>query len=245
MESITSSSTLALEAYSRLHADIIDGTLEPGKKLRIGVLQDDYGLGSSPLREALNRLCADGLVIKLEQRGFYVSEINELDLLALTNTRLWLEETALRQTLCQNTEDWEERILVTFHRLRKFSKNIKDENYLSNTSWGELHRDFHMELVSGCDSEWLISYCKQLYDQSRRYRIKVRSTNGSGQHRNRAIIDGHRDIVDACIDGDVEGAVKSLAEHYLLSAEGVLKTNLKLVSDPFRIVKKDEYSETD
>ncbi|MBT3765177.1 MAG: GntR family transcriptional regulator [Rhodospirillaceae bacterium] len=240
IDSENSSQTLALSAYSRIRADIIDGTLEPGRKLRIAELCDTYELGSSPLREALNRACADGLVLKREQRGFYVSEISELDLLALTNTRLWLEETALRQTLCNDPEGWEERILVAFHRLQKNSKTIKDENFLSNTSWGELHRDFHMELVSGCGSEWLIRYCEQLYDQSRRYRIKISSTRTTRPRRNRETINRHRDLIDACIEGDVEASAKALAEHYLLSAEAVLNTKLRLLENPFRIVELEK-----
>ena len=93
-----SSTTLASAAYERLRRDIRIGRLAPGEKLRIDALRAIYEIGASPLREALNRLSAEGLVVQEDQRGFRVPPVSIEDLLELTRTRCWLNEIALRES---------------------------------------------------------------------------------------------------------------------------------------------------
>ena len=62
-------STQASSVYDRLQADILTGKLKPGLKLRLKDLIERYETGNSPLREALNRLSANGMVLREENRG--------------------------------------------------------------------------------------------------------------------------------------------------------------------------------
>ena len=63
-------------AYQRLHADILWGRALPGSPLRFTELQLRYGVGVSPLREALSRLVSEGLVTTEGQRGFRVARVS-------------------------------------------------------------------------------------------------------------------------------------------------------------------------
>ena len=65
-----SGETLASAVYDRLLEDILNGSLEPGLKLRLQALKKQYDVGNSPLREALNRLSVNGLVVREENKGF-------------------------------------------------------------------------------------------------------------------------------------------------------------------------------
>src|SRR5690606_2674715 len=58
----TGQATVASQLYQRLRADILLGELEPGSKLRLSALAQQYDAGAIPLREALNRLSAEQLV---------------------------------------------------------------------------------------------------------------------------------------------------------------------------------------
>src|SRR5919205_2613576 len=91
--------TLATTLYDRLRTDLLAGRHEPGGRLAIEALCERYGSGQTPLRQALNRLVADGLVQRREQRGFAVSEVSAADLIEITRTRCWLEEIALRESI--------------------------------------------------------------------------------------------------------------------------------------------------
>ena len=68
--------TLAEKAYVDLRHDIIRGVLAPGRPLRLADLSERYGMGFSPLREALNRLQAERLVTAESLRGFRVAPLS-------------------------------------------------------------------------------------------------------------------------------------------------------------------------
>ena len=69
--------TLAEKAYDNLRQDIVRGAFVPGSPLRLADLGERYGMGFSPLREALNRLQSERLVTSESLRGFRV-ELRQL-----------------------------------------------------------------------------------------------------------------------------------------------------------------------
>src|SRR5690242_21783039 len=91
--------TLASTIYARLKADILTTRLAPGRKLQSRFLMEQYNVGQTPLREALNRLTTEEFVVGMEQRGFYVKEVSKDELQELTKTRCWVEGLALRESM--------------------------------------------------------------------------------------------------------------------------------------------------
>src|SRR5579872_2820386 len=69
--------TLTASALNRIRSDIIACRLMPDERLRFEALRERYGMGVSPLREALMRLEAEGLVRLEQNKGFRVSEVSE------------------------------------------------------------------------------------------------------------------------------------------------------------------------
>ena len=96
--------TLASSVYDRLRGDILSGSLPPGEKLRTEALRARYEVGNSPIREALNRLSADGLVTREDQKGFRVAAASRADLEELVKTRCWLEQIALRESIANGDD---------------------------------------------------------------------------------------------------------------------------------------------
>jgi DNA-binding GntR family transcriptional regulator len=99
-----SAASLVEVAYVRLRSDVIHGALAPGEKLRIEELRAKYGLGATPLREALSRLSAVGLVEASAQRGFRVSRVSVEDLDDVTENRVRLECDLLRDSIAHGDE---------------------------------------------------------------------------------------------------------------------------------------------
>ena len=108
--------TLASIAYQKLLDDIVGGQLQPGSKLRLHALTERYKVGNSPLREALNRLSANGMVQREENRGFRVSPASSEELSELIRTRCWLEELALRYRNLSSMKAYRERHELDEHR---------------------------------------------------------------------------------------------------------------------------------
>lgn len=73
---------------------IIDGTYGPGERIREAVLQQEFGFSNGPIREALQRLVADGLAVRSPWQGVRVVELSEDDVVALFELRGALLERA-------------------------------------------------------------------------------------------------------------------------------------------------------
>jgi DNA-binding GntR family transcriptional regulator len=217
----SSGETLASTVYERLRNDILSGSLQPGSKLRLQAMKEHYDVGNSPLREALNRLSANGMVVREENRGFRVSPAGAKELLELVRTRCWLEEIALRQSIINGDEEWEERIVLAYHWLTRADKtNTSGESLSTSPEWEEHHREFHLALLSACNSDILVGYCAQLHEQTFRYRNLAEVV----EYRERHELDEHGAIHDAVLDRNADLAVELLTKHYEITADIVLSS---------------------
>ncbi len=68
--------SLTDRAYKRVEELVVTLQLEPGSVLSESALAQDLGIGRTPIREALQRLTREGLVVILPRKGILVSEIN-------------------------------------------------------------------------------------------------------------------------------------------------------------------------
>ena len=204
--------TLASSVYDMMRQDILKGDLPPGEKLRVEYLRDRYGVGASPIREALNRLSVDGVVVRADQKGFRVAEVSVAELDELIKTRCWLEETAIRESIAAGDDAWEERLVLAFHRLSKSPRSADQVTSAMNPDWEVLHRAFHLALIGACGSRWLISYCEQLNDLADRYRQLA-------AYPRRNELDEHKAIMDAAVNRKPDDAVEVLVDHYRRTAD--------------------------
>jgi DNA-binding GntR family transcriptional regulator len=220
------SRTLANEVYERLRADILSSKLAPGSKLRFETLKEVYGVGISPLREALSRLVGKGLITTEGQRGFRVAPASTADITDIAMVRAEVEGTALRKSIDYGDDTWEANVVAARHRLglmehRKSSEEISEER------WEARHREFHLALISGCRSPWLVNLTVLLNDQFDRYR-RLSVENSLSQ---KPTILEHQKIMDAALKRNADLAVKLLHEHINQALRLIVDSNADLSSD--------------
>ena len=198
--------TLALEVFGRLRADILSGKLAPGTKLRFENLRASYGVGLSPLREALSRLAENRLVVSIGQRGFRVPPVSVQEIGDIAMVRKEIEGLALRFAIRHGNDGWEAAVVAARHKLTVLERHNRD---VSEDLWESRHRDFHKTLVSACNSACLIHLHGLLCDQFDRYRrlsAKSRLPNSP-----RPLV--HQRITEAALARDADLAVKLLHDH--------------------------------
>jgi DNA-binding GntR family transcriptional regulator len=217
--------TLATVAYRRIRQDIIMGALSPGRKLRMAEMCERYGMGLSPMREALSRLGKEGLVLQSDRRGFFVTDINREDLDELIRSRCLLYEVAVRESVKNGDSAWEDSVILSFHRLESVAQG-KIGGDGRNGDYEVWHRKFHTALISACRSRSIIAYCEQLFDQSERYRIMSRSSKLS-----RDVNSEHRDIMTAALKRDVGLSTHLLLEHIKKTGELFLNSGRTSADD--------------
>ncbi len=203
--------TLTDKAYRQLREDIIHAQLPPGEKLRIGPLKEAYGVGATPLREALYRLSSDGFVDVQGQRGFRVAEMSPEELREITDLRVTLEGMALKESIEHSDDEWESRVVAAFHHLTKAEQ--ADEPDIQE--WEVRNRDFHQALISCCQSHWLMRFYGILYDQHKRYRNISRMDPQVGRN----VHAEHEAIFEAALAKDVDALLLANEQHIRRTAE--------------------------
>ena len=210
--------TLSSHAYNIIREDILNAVLAPDKKLVPRELCEKYSIGPTPIREALNRLISEGMVVQSERRSFKVAGFSIVELDEILRTKKWLNEIGLRESILHGDDAWEERVLIAFHRLSR-TKRYTDENKKGinqNPDWNIKHLEFHESLISACRSEWLKSFCRTLFFASDRYRALSRLTAEASKRW-----EEHRLIAEAAVERDADKAVELLNLHFTTTADQV------------------------
>ncbi len=211
IESATSSSegSATRQAYTTLQRMIVTGELKPGEKLKIEALRNLLETGASPIREALSLLTSDNLVERIDQRGFRAANVSAENFHEILELRCTLEDLALRQSLANATESWEEQVVLAHHRMQRASGDSRD-------AFEDRHKEFHMALLSNAQSPILLKFCSQLYDLNIRYRFLAGRTLN---YQRRDVAKEHSGILDAIVARDADLASERLINHYQMTGE--------------------------
>src|SRR5256885_4399248 len=121
--------TLAEKAFGALHEAILAGRLGPGGRLPIEELADVLDMSAMPIREAVRRLDAAGLVENIPHRGARVTELSIDDLEEVYEARLALEPLTVRRAAEHFNE---ENTAVANNRLAALNE-LPDDN--STGTW--------------------------------------------------------------------------------------------------------------
>jgi GntR family carbon starvation induced transcriptional regulator len=213
---LPSAATLASTVYERLREEILVAVLPPGEKLRVEPLRLRLGVGASPIREALNRLAAEGLVQQIDQRGFRVASVSAAELADLTAARCALYALTLGQAIANGDAAWEERIVVAYHRMSRALSAALAAQRPADADFDRTHHAFHRALIDACGSPTLIGICDDLFDRARRYQYLSMPPAPAPQ---RAVDDEHRALMDAVLRRDAPAAIALLQAHVRHTAD--------------------------
>jgi DNA-binding GntR family transcriptional regulator len=215
--------THASRLVELIRRDIMAGVLPPGTRLRIKALGERYDAGLIPLREALSRLSAVGLILAQEQRGFLVASVSRAELLDLLALRQNLEGLALRESIARGTLEWEAQLIAAHHRLMRQAGAgpvMGRGNTADEQEWDRAHHAFHHALLAACESPWLMRFVGVLFDQMNRYRhLSFHAANAAG----RDVPGEHQALLDAALARDADTACRLMETHLAETAKLALK----------------------
>ena len=213
------SNSLTGSVYQQLRSDLLSGHYRPDEKLRAEDLRRRFNIGSSPIREALNRLLAEGFVALEEQKGFRVASVSGEELQELVRARCLIDGAAVTECIKRYETGWEEGLVLALHRLSRVARRTAEAPGADNPEWERLHRAFHCALVAGCGSRWLMRISEQLFDSAERYRLLAADDLSP-----RNELEEHQAITQACLDRRAEDAVRLIEAHYASTCHTILKS---------------------
>ncbi len=178
---------------------IVTLQLAPGKVLSESELIETLGIGRTPIREALQRLAHEGLVVIMPRRGILVSEINHAKQLALLDLRREVERLIMRNAACRSTE--EER--VAFAALAENLGRAAEED--DDVAFMRFDLEFNRLTIKTCRNEYAARSMQLIQGLARRFWY---------QHYQQALdlqrcAFLHKAVADAIARGDEAGAAQA------------------------------------
>jgi GntR family carbon starvation induced transcriptional regulator len=210
--------SLAQQCYEQLQQEIIEGILKPGEKLKVVPLKKRFNIGQSPIREALSRLVAFDLVTFEENKGFRVAAISEADIRDTYATFTRIEKMALCLAIEKGDDSWEALIVSELHKLGILEHRTPAASY---AIWAERNYNFHVALISGCNSPLLMKIRRTIYMKFDRYCNISYNLSKEELPRNHA---RHAELAAAVLARDTKKASSLLTSHINEPLEAVIET---------------------
>ncbi len=175
--------TKAEAVYQELRTRILDGSIEPASTLNQEALAARFGLSITPLREALRRLEAEGLVHLEAHRTMTISPLTRRELNELYAVRLQLDPFAASLAAKHATDA----------QLDEIERLARQRVGRTPRALLELNRAFHRSVYSACGNIVLIEVLDHLWNRTDRYRLIVLQD----RIQERAAGEEHREIAAA------------------------------------------------
>ncbi|MFT0893049.1 GntR family transcriptional regulator [Pseudochelatococcus sp. G4_1912] len=203
--------SLSEEVATRLEEEILHGRRKPGDRLDERQLAEQYGVSRTPVREALQRLAASGLVVSRGKQGLQVAKLAVADLLDAFSVVAELEALAAGQAARRITPAQKEEMIKAHAACEEaVLRGDADAFFSANIA-------FHQVIAAA-------SHNRVLQDQLRRLTVKTspyrRIITFQADRMSKSIPE-HNEVMDAIFRGDSLGASQALRGHVTLLGEGL------------------------
>ena len=198
--------TLADRAFDQIVEAIVQGSIAPGETINEVSLSARLGVSRAPLREAIVRLEAKGLIHRVPHVGARVINLRLQDLRELFAIREGLEGMAARLAAAAMSDNDLEALESSLEAHRR------QPDVASGTAYYQAggDHDFHFRIASGSGNRRLFRLlCEDMYSLMRVYRFRSSTTPG----RARQAYKEHQDILAALRRRDADTAEEAMRRH--------------------------------
>jgi DNA-binding GntR family transcriptional regulator len=213
--------TLWQRVHDHIRDEILAGRLPPGTELQEVALSRELGVSRGPIREAIGRLAAEGLVTVRPRRGAVVRALSAEEFLEAYQVREALEVMAMRLAVPRLTADGLAALQQLTDQMAVFADAGDVQGFF------EANTAFHQAFFEASGNRMLRDMYRRLCGQIDRYRLRSLELRGNMQ---RSIAE-HRAILRAAKAGDVDRAVHLISEHIRVPQIRLLVEEQQLASE--------------
>jgi DNA-binding GntR family transcriptional regulator len=214
------------ELAARIQARILNGEVAVGARLRQETLAAEFGVSRTPVREALRKLQASGILEVEPHRGAVVRAPNARDIRDAYEVRAELEGAAAEFAATRMRDDQ----LVALHDAQQLFQNFiafviastrARDGGEADGDWVRANDDFHLVILQGAGNTRLLTVVQDLH------RTFPRSLTWAALRANSALleqnVEEHNEIVDALDCRDPGAARRRMVAHVLHAGELVAR----------------------
>lgn len=189
-----------------LREQIVQGSIHPGQQINEYFLASQLNMSRSPVREALQRLCQEGILVYRRNHGVFVSQIERHDLREIYKVRESLESAAAGRLLDGSPRQIKDTCDALKEIMSEMAKQVATSH---QPTMARLELQFHSALVAGAGNSRFIRIYKTLAAESRMYNLDLDCSHA----RMEVLLDEHQNILDLLEARDREGLLKAIRRH--------------------------------
>jgi len=210
--------TLVEVAYQALKKDITERVFVPGEKIILREVNERYGISSTPIKQALNRLIAEGLVESIPRKGIRVRVIKGEEIGELMDIRLMIETYYIQRIIQSFNEGLtREKLLKNLtEQLRIIERVANIEDYFK---YYNLDFEFHQTYLKGCKNKKILQIYNSLGTHGYAfyvYRIQEKESLIAGvkEHENifNALAAREENMLRQCIEIHIVNAKNKISQ---------------------------------
>lgn len=192
--------SMADQVHDKILEMIIKAPIEEESVLTERSLMERFDVGKAPVREALIKLCSEGVIRSIPRFGYAIVQLKEKDIESVVCTRVLLELECLRASFKNIVDNHLEEI-------RSYLDGV-DEKTDAWEIWEDNH-EFHMLLASFSDNTLLPHFVEECLNMQKRVYAQIvwKSKQSFGEHIDRT---PHEEIYRALKDNNLEEALQVL-----------------------------------
>ena len=194
---------LTSEAYDVIKKRIIDLNYRPGEVLFTQQLANELMISRTPVREALVKLCQDGLLRQTDSRKFQVTAITKESISEIYSLRRCFEIMAAENVFAEISDSDIEIMQGIIEKMKECLKTKEVDAFF------KMDNDFHQHLIRKYNNQFLVSFVNQLLDHQQRIRYVTYYVS----NRMEDTIEEHQQIVEQIKAGDLKGTNDAIARH--------------------------------
>jgi DNA-binding GntR family transcriptional regulator len=201
----------------QLREQIVTGSIRPGQQLNESLLARQLNTSRGPLREALQRLCQEGILISRRNYGVFVTELEKHDLKEIYEVRESFESAAASSLLDGSPKQIKDTCDVLKEIVGEMAKQV------SASDWQTIARldvQFHSALVAGTGNSRFVRIYKTLAAESRMCILDLELS----YPRVDVLVEEHQNILDLLEAGDRKGLLKAIKRHTQKAVEDLIAT---------------------
>ena len=189
-------------AYSIIREKILHGGFELGSRIREDALAEEISISRTPVREAINRLVADGIIIKKSQRGLYLIDPDPEQIKDNIDIRISLEKLAVEKCIERSTD---EDIAAISNSVTEFEKALKQHDY---DACNKLDGEFHFLIAQMSKNIHLMSLLNGLSAFFQLVRNEEKKSHP--EKKNKCTLKEHRRLAKAIENRDISAAKEAV-----------------------------------
>ncbi|CAH0991502.1 HTH-type transcriptional repressor RspR [Sinobacterium norvegicum] len=202
------------DIYQELKEQILRFQIPPGARLTETQTAQKFGVSRTPIRQALQHLETDGLLVIRPKQGCFVRDIDLESMRHYFHLREYLEQMAVR-TACQNMTD---------HALQSLAQQWQPNTLALHNTDNLLEQDerFHLQLARGGGNQVLPRYLRELNGHIRLIRYALIQQDPHPDD----LAEEHFNIVQALLERDEDMACRRMSRHIHLRTSALDKIDL-------------------